>query len=117
MTEEQMEFANAKIMEQLALMRQLIIEDEEKRLIKKFELLVRQTKRGFDVFVEIEPYRIRGDLVSPFSFSAMIGLGSIYSIQQIFSPCFSGYGNYRLGMMPVTIFDMPRINSGMNLGL
>lgn len=116
MNDEKMTYANAKIMEQLALMRQLIMEDEEKKLIDKFELLVRQTKRGFEVSVEVAPYRMRGGTVSPFFFSAVIGLASISSVSQILSPCFSGYRDYRIGMMPMVMLDIQKISSSMNLG-
>lgn len=116
MTDEKIAYANAKIMEQLALMRQLILEDEEKSLIDKFELLLRQTKRGLEVSVEVTPYRMQGGVVSPFLFSAMIGLTSISSVSQIFSPCFSGYRDYRTEMMPMVMLDIKKISSGMNLG-
>ena len=112
MTDEKMAYANAKIMEQLALMRQLIMEDEAKKLIEKFELLVRQTKRGFEASVEVVPYRMQGGVVSPFYFSAMIGMASISSVSQIFSPCFSGYRDYRMGMMPMVMLEVPRVSSG-----
>lgn len=117
MNDEKMTYANAKIMEQLALMRQLIMEDEEKKLIDKFELLVRQTKRGFEVSVEVAPYRMRGGTVSPFFFSAVIGLASISSVSQILSPCFSGYRDYRIGIISANTFDMAKISSRTILGL
>lgn len=112
-----MAFANAKIMEQLALMRQLIAEDEEKKLIEKFELLVKQTKRGFYVSLKIEPHKIRVGFISPFSFSVVIGLASIYSIPDIFLSCFSAYRDYRISMLPIALDDLHRISSGSNLAL
>ena len=116
MNDEKMTYANAKIMEQLALMRQLIMEDEERKLIDKFELLVRQNKRGFEVSVEVTPYRIRGSVISPFLFSAVIGVDSISLVSQIFSPCFSGYRDYRIEIISTIAFDVTKLSSRTFLG-
>lgn len=117
MTDEQIAFANAKIMEQLILMRQLILEDDEKKLIKKYDIVLRQNRNGFEISVEITPYRLRGGATSSFLFSTMIGMTSLPTISQILSPCISGYRDYRLAMMPVFVLSIPSMTPGGTFGI
>lgn len=118
MNKEQIEFANKKFLEQMIIIRQMLMEDEEKKLIEAYELLVSEKKHRYELALRVFPCKGRGGLddATGFTFSTPVGGVPLLLINQQFSQCIYSYGGYRSILPPPVVFPV-QLNFAAGAGL
>lgn len=105
MSKEQIEFANKKFLEQMMIIRQMLMEDEEKKLIEAYELLLSERRHRYELALRVFSYKWRDglDATTDFNFSTPVGGVPLLLINQQLSRCIYNYEGYRSILPPSVV--------------